>query len=255
MTTSDPDHTLTNDRSTNDRTRQDRTLLDDELTYGGEAATRYSPPGVAGTTETQIVDRSTYVGIETADAPMRDRVRWGAVWAGLLVAVSSYLVLQLALVSVGLIDVGAPEASDAWWSAGAALLAFFLGGVTTGATAMWDHVTDGVLHGIVMWAIGVVGLLVLSVASSGLTLGALDATGVFDDVRVDIEEAIDESDADSDVAEEAASWVLLGLGAALFAAVVGGMAGAKLWSGRPTDARDRRDGDRRIGEGQQHSMR
>jgi hypothetical protein len=166
-----------------------------------------------------------------------DRVRWGAVWAGLLVTVSGYIVLQLTLVATGLIEIGNAESSDAWWSAGAALVAFFIGGVTTGASAMWDRVSDGVLHGVVMWALAAVGILVLSVAASGLALGALDSGGLFDEAGASIEEALD--DAGDDVsgaeAEEAASWVLLGLGAAVVAAVIGGSVGAKLWDGRDDD--------------------
>ena len=180
------------------------------------------------------------VHVSNVVRPLRDRVRWGAVWAGLLVAVGSYLVIQLALVATGAIDLADPNAGDAWWSAAAALVAFFVGGLTTGASAMWDNAIDGVLHGVVLWAVGVVALLVLSVASSGLTLGALDATGVFDSVTTDIDEAIDDLDAQDagDGAREAASWVLLGLGAAIVAAVAGGSVGAMLWPRR--DADDRR---------------
>jgi hypothetical protein len=99
---------------------------------------------------------------------------------------------------------------------------------------MWDNATDGVLHGVVLWAVGVVALLVLSVSSSGLALGALDATGVFDDVSADLEDAIDDAEAQDvgDNAEEAASWVLLGLGAAIVAAVAGGSVGASMWPRR-----------------------
>jgi hypothetical protein len=194
------------------------------------------PPGVTYATTVAGPPVTTYVPTDTGRW-RRDRVRWSAVWAGLLVTVSVYIVLQLALIALGVIDVSDAESADAWWSAAAALVAFFVGGLTTGATAMWNGVGDGVLHGVIMWALAAVGILVLSVAVSGLTLGALDTGGLFETVTDDLEQAIDGAGADvrADDAEEAASWVLLGLGAAVAAAVVGGSVGSKMWDGRDDD--------------------
>jgi ABC-type dipeptide/oligopeptide/nickel transport system permease component len=127
------------------------------------------------------------------------------------------------------------DRNDAWLSAGAALLAFLIGGITTGASAIWDKIEDGLLHGIVMWSLGVVVILVLSVAASGVTLGALDATGAFDNITVDLEEGVVdgvETQLGAEDAEEAASWVLLGLGAALLAVVLGSIAGTMIWPRR-----------------------
>jgi hypothetical protein len=162
----------------------------------------------------------------------RDRVRWGPVWTGVVVAIGVYLLLQLMLVATGAIDLGVAETADAWWTAAAALIAFFIGGLTTGASAIWDRIEDGILHGVVLWAVSIVALLVLSAAAGGLALGALDATGAFDAVTVDLEEGTIEgieTAIGAEDAEQAASWVLLGLTAALIAAVLGGIAGAKLW--------------------------
>jgi cation transport ATPase len=191
-------------------------------------------------------DRSQVIAERSAPPPVimskneavtarRDRIRWGAVWAGLIVSISLYLLLQLALLATGAIDLGVADRNDAWLSAGAALLAFLIGGITTGASAIWDKIEDGLLHGIVMWSLGVVVILVLSVAASGITLGALDATGAFDNVTVDIEEGVVdgvETQLGAEDAEEAASWVLLGLGAALLAVVLGSIAGTMIWPRR-----------------------
>jgi hypothetical protein len=143
--------------------------------------------------------------------------------------------MQLALVATGAIDLGVADRNDAWLSAGAALLAFLIGGMTTGASAIWDKIEDGILHGIVMWALGVVAILTLSVVAGGLTLGALDATGAFEDITVDLEEGtVDgvETALGAEDAEEAASWVLLGLAAALLAVVLGSIAGTMIWPRR-----------------------
>jgi hypothetical protein len=201
---------------------------------------RYEAPDTP--TTTFVSPTTTYVSTDTGRW-RRDRVRWSAVWAGLLVTLSVYIVLQLTLVAVGVIEIGNAQSSDAWWSAAAALVAFFIGGVTTGASAMWNSVPDGVLHGVVMWALAAVSILVLSVAASGLALGALDSGGLFDGVTDNLEEAVDDAgdDVRGEDAEEAASWVLLGLGAAVAAAVFGGSVGAKMWDGRDDDDDD---GDR-----------
>lgn len=180
----------------------------------------------------EVIPRVPRVLHDEAVTRRRDRIRWGAVWAGLAVTVGTYLVLQLALVATGAIEIGVADRDAAYLSAGAALLAFLVGGVTTGASAIWDEFDDGILHGIVMWAVAVVALLVLSVVGGNLALGALDASGAFEDVRVDLEageiEGVDGEIAPED-AEEAASWALLALAAGLLSSVAGGAAGAKLW--------------------------
>lgn len=196
--------------------------------------------------ESRGPDRSEVIAERSAPPPLivskneavtgrRDRIRWGAVWAGLIVSIALYLLLQLALVATGAIDLDAADRNDAWLSAGAALVAFLIGGITTGASAIWDKIEDGILHGVVMWSLGVVVILTLSVVASGLTLGALDATGAFDDVTIDLEEGVVEGvegELGAEDAEEAASWVLLGLGAALLAVVIGSAAGTMIWPRR-----------------------
>jgi hypothetical protein len=166
------------------------------------------------------------VGIHNeAETIRRDRIRWGPVWAGIVTAIGSYLFLLLALVATGVVDLADGDASDAVASAVAALIAFFLGGVTTGASAMWQGADDGVLHGIVMWFAALVGLVVLSAFGSGLALGAIDTSDAFDEFTT---EDIDRDQA-SDDAQDAAAKALLGLTFGLAAAAAGGAAGAKMW--------------------------
>jgi hypothetical protein len=199
---------------------------------GNRDRDRDDRPAPKSTPEAVVVPPAPRVTRDEALTGRRDRIRWGSVWAGLVVSLGIYLVLQLALVSTGAIDLAEAQRNDAWLSAGVALLAFLIGGITTGASSLWSGLDDGVLHGIIMWAVGVVALLVLSVVGSGLALGALDASGAFEQVGVDLDEGtVDgvETALGAEDAEEAASWVLLGLGAALLAAAIGGAAGAKLW--------------------------
>lgn len=166
------------------------------------------------------------IGIHNeAETIRRDRVRWGPIWAGVVTAIGSYLFLQLALIALGIVDLSEGIAGDAIASAIAALLAFFIGGVTTGATAMWQGADDGVLHGIIMWFAALVALLLVSAVGSGVALGSLDTSDTFDQFSAD---EIDTEQA-SDDAEEAAAKALLGLTFGLAAAAAGGAVGAKMW--------------------------
>ena len=166
------------------------------------------------------------IGIHNeAQTIRRDRIRWGPVWAGIVTAVGTYLLLQLALIATGISEIGGSLGDDAVASGIAALIAFFLGGLMTGATAMWQGADDGIIHGIVMWFAALVALIVFSSIGSGLALGSFDTADVFDDIGLD-EISADEA---NDNAQEAAGWALLGLGLALLAAAAGGAAGAKLW--------------------------
>jgi hypothetical protein len=166
------------------------------------------------------------IGIHNeAQTVRRDRIRWGPVWAGIVTAVGSYLFLQLALIAVGIVELGAATGNDAIASGVAALIAFFVGGVTTGATAMWQGADDGVLHGVVMWFAALVAIIVFSAVGSGLALGSFDTTDVFDDFSL---EEIDVDQANED-AQDAAGKALLALSLGLAAAAAGGALGAKLW--------------------------
>ena len=160
-----------------------------------------------------------------AQTVRRDRIRWGPVWAGVVTAVGSYLFLMLALVALGIVDMGEGVTGDAIASGIAALVAFFIGGVTTGATSMWQGADDGVLHGIVMWFAALVALVVISAVGSGIALGAIDTSDTFDAFSAD---EVDTDQANED-AEEAAAKALFGLALALGASAAGGAAGAKMW--------------------------
>lgn len=175
-------------------------------------------------------DRHLTVRTETA-GPRLDRIRWSAVWAGLAVALALYLFLQLALVAAAIVDLSEATSTDAWWSAGAALVAFLIGGVVAGASAVWRGVGDGLLHGIVMWAVGLVALIALAAFGGGIALGSFDTSSVFDQfTNADLDAAASSGDA-----EEAAGWAIIGLASALVASALGAIIGSKMWPKRRTD--------------------
>lgn len=187
------------------------------------------PPAPAG---------ATAVAAVTTDSTgeRRPRISWGPLWAGFVITLATYFVLQLALIAVGLVDLPVEGGSDGWWSAAAGLVAFFVGGLIAGATAAWRGVGDGMLHGFILWGLALAGLLALAALGSGLALGSLDTTRVFDDLSANLD-APSAGDA-----QDAAGWSLLGVAVAAAAAVIGGAVGGALWH------RDRRGADTEIRE-------
>lgn len=69
---------------------------------------------------------------------LRDRTRWGPIWAGALVVLTTYLVLQLLFFALGILDLdfeGGRSGTVARIVSGIlALAAFFLGGFAAGAS-------------------------------------------------------------------------------------------------------------------------
>lgn len=217
-------------RDQEDMTATDPRLIDPPGTRTADTfATTSQPVTPAPAVSVQRDDR--YVSVQTEEVgPRLDRIRWSAIWAGLAVALALYLFLQLALVATGIVDLSEATSSDAWWSAGAALVAFLVGGMVAGATAVWRDADDGLLHGIVMWAVGLVALIVLAAFGGSIALGSFDTSSVFDQfTSADLDEAAESGDA-----EEAASWAIIGLTSALVASGVGATIGSKMWPRRRT---------------------
>lgn len=215
------------------------------------------PTGRAGTAATHADDRDA-AGIQSTGgahdvrtddvhphddardvvAP-RDMVRWGPLWAGVMVALATYLVLQLAVFALNLYS-----DEGAWWSSISALVAFFLGGLVVGATALWHGPGQGAVNGAVMWAFATVGLLLLAVLGGGTLAGPVSTVaadlGAIQDLNLQNPPA-DQVNQALQGARDAAGWALLGLGLSFIASVVGGVAGAKIWPRRDTPGTTGRD--------------
>src|SRR3712207_2868862 len=73
--------------------------------------------------------------------PARDAVRWGPIWAGLVVAISSFLLLSLLALVIGVQTVGRTEVDTQTAQTGAivtavlALFSFLIGGLVAGRTS------------------------------------------------------------------------------------------------------------------------
>jgi hypothetical protein len=164
-----------------------------------------------------------------------DRIRWGSVWTGALTTLSVFIVLQLLFFALGWLDLGFDENADsslrAIVSGVLALIAFFLGGAAAGASALWHRANDGMVNGVVTWAVTVVAVLTLALIGGGALLGSLaDVATQFVDLRT-AGAGVDVAAATAN-ARETAGWAALGLGLTMVVSALGGSIGAKIWPGR-----------------------
>ena len=188
--------------------------------------------------ETTTTHRA-HSGPDQMALPVGSRVRGGPVWAGFVIGFATWILLELALFAADLGALAANVVPDAdnsawWWSGLAAVIAFFLGGLVSGASTSSKHVTDGVLHGITVWSVTVVALIVLSAAGAGIGFG------VVGDILATSPSLADADSAAVNDAQTAAAAALLALTVTLAAAAIGGALGAKIWP-RDDDMIDLRD--------------
>jgi hypothetical protein len=173
----------------------------------------------------------------SATARFQDRVHWGPVWAGVLVALPVYLVLQLLFFALGIIDLGVSGGGQSTTasivSAVLALVAFFVGGLMAGSTAASRDSDEGLLHGVLTWAVGIVAILGAGLLGAGALLGNLsDATAQNAALQQQAGQAgqaatqVDPAQA-LQAAHQGAGWAALALGLTVLAAAAGGMVGQK----------------------------
>jgi hypothetical protein len=107
----------------------------------------------------------------------RDSSRWGPIWAGLITALTTFLLLELLAFGTGILTpnfVAGPDATaSAWVSAIIGLVAFFTGGSVAGMTSAMRGPAAEALNGFLVWALGSVLILVLSALGLGQLFGAL----------------------------------------------------------------------------------
>lgn len=167
---------------------------------------------------------------ETRVITPRDRVRWGPILAGLLTAVGTFLLLSTLALTIGVL--AAPRgtnAQDAGAAAGIvsaviALLAFFIGGLVAARTAAIGGRTTGALNGFLVWALGILLILVLAAFGLGQLFGA--AGDLFGQYR-----SIGSPNANAgnvgDAVRTGALGAFLGLALPAAAAALGGYLGAR----------------------------
>lgn len=125
-----------------------------------------------------VSDRTRYEEIvvssrTTEPGVRRDSVRWGPIWAGLITALTIFLLLQLLAIGLGLVDIGPGTGGGGWVSAIIGLIAFFTGGLVAGMTSAIRGAAPGLLSGFLVWALGTTLMLALSALGLGQIFGAL----------------------------------------------------------------------------------
>jgi hypothetical protein len=168
-------------------------------------------------------------------ADRHDGVRWGPVWAGLLTALTTFLLLELAFYAAGAIDLrGQGSGNDGIITGILALVAFFLGGLVAGATALWKGLFSGLLHGFLVWAVGVVAFIALTFFGASALLGSFgDLTSQLGVGPQEVSSATQvsgsEAEQASQDAKDAAAPAFWGLALPLVASMLGGLIGSKMW--------------------------
>ena len=174
-------------------------------------------------------------------APMQDGVRWGPIWAGLLTALTVFLLLELLFYALGwlTIDPGRNDPGSTRWLVTAilALVGFFLGGLVAGATTIWKGLFSGLLHGFMVWALGVAAFITLTFFGGSALLGSFGnlahQLGVGPQQVQKSAKVSDKQAAElSDRAKDASGPAFWGLFLPLASAMAGGLIGAKVWPRR-----------------------
>ncbi len=116
-----------------------------------------------------------------------DRVRWGAVFAGLFTTISTFILLSVLGAAIGASTFDPGESMNGLgtgagiWGAVSALLAFFVGGLIAARAAAVTGRGNGALNGVMVWLVMIP--LALYLVSSGIgttlrALGGVAATGI-----------------------------------------------------------------------------
>ena len=173
---------------------------------------------------------------------LQDRVHWGPIWAGVIVALPVYLVLQLLFFALSILDLGVDgegqSTTTSIVSAVLALIAFFVGGVMAGSTAASRDSDEGLLHGVLTWAVGIVAILGLALLGAGALLGNLSTvvsqSGGLQQQAGQAGQAAGQIDPAQalQAAQQGAGWAALALGLTVLAAAAGGMTGQKIGSSK-----------------------
>lgn len=170
----------------------------------------------------------------------RDRVRWGPIWAGLVSALSLFLLLNVLALAIGAtsVDPGTNDGDAAKLSgivpAIIGLLAFFFGGWVAARTAAVRGTGNGIFNGFLVWALGTVLAVALAAFGLGSLLGAAgDFAGQITSFgqqaagNVDPAEVTRNREAIADNIRDGALGTFGALGLPALAASIGGALGAR----------------------------
>src|SRR5918992_150941 len=130
--------------------------------------------------ETQAPQTYTPVTVERRTALFK-RISWSAVFAGLILALVTQLLLSLLGTGIGLstVDPATGEtpgtetlsiAAGIWWTI-SSLIALFIGGWAAAHLAGIPHRTEGIIHGLLTWGLATLLLVSLIGTAVGTLIG------------------------------------------------------------------------------------
>jgi hypothetical protein len=155
------------------------------------------------------------------ESQRRDQVRWGPIWAGVIVAMATLVILSVLGTAIGVTaaDAAAEETIEVGgyiWGAAMFLIAFFLGGFAAGRTAAVAGPMSGAFNGAMVWALGLVLAITLTTLGAGAAVGILGAFGMTGEDAEGVFAGFDEA---------GLWWAFGALVIGLAVAAVGGMVG------------------------------
>jgi hypothetical protein len=108
--------------------------------------------------------------------PLMPAIRWGAILAGVVVGISLQLALALLGIATGLSSSQVAQSEELRigpmiWAGVSMLIAAFVGAYVAARMSGLKRKADGVLHGVVSWAVTTLLFAVLATSAAGLMLG------------------------------------------------------------------------------------
>ena len=201
---------------------------------GAPQQTARRPVATGSTGVDDVVQQTTQV------ITPRDRVRWGPVWAGLVSALSLFLLLNVLALAIGATTVDAgTNAGDAARFGGIApaiigLLSFLFGGWVAARTSAVRGMGNGVFNGFLVWALGTLLAVALAAFGLGSLLGAAgDFAGQISGLgqqaagNVDPAQVTRNREEIANTIRDGALGTFAGLGLPALAASIGGALGAR----------------------------
>lgn len=155
-------------------------------------------------------------------------------------ALPVFLVLHALFFALGWLDLGFgtgnSDTAASSVSGFLALVASFVGGLVAGSFAVWGDLTDGLVHGALTWALGVIVMVVFALLGGGAILGSLGSlvTQVTTLQQLFAQGASFDSAQAMEAVRQTAGWSALVLGLTAATAGAGGVVGSKVWPPRRT---------------------
>ncbi len=167
-----------------------------------------------------------------------DHITWGPVWAGTVVAFATFLLLEMAFLSLGWLTLGDDTSTSTLLMSGlAGLVALLLGGLTAGASSRHRGVQAGLLHGLTVWGLVVSSMTVLTILGGGALFGPFTrALALISSITSAASQGADVT-TQLDAFQSTAANGLLTLAVLLGAAVLGALIGIKMWPRKDDDDR------------------